>query len=208
MQLARLKINANWDPEPAGWQRMSAIVRNADLFDLRVTPIDLARLNNLFSIAHLTSNDDFILTREQIAALKRYLDGGGLLLFDSAGGSEAGQLAFENVMQQMYPNAKLDPLPADHPIYTGQGFGGANAQQVTYRSFAYQRIGRTNAPRLRALELNHRIAVIDSAEDFSAGLVGYNIDGITGYSANSAATIVRNILLWKEKQIVATDKIR
>lgn len=201
LQLARLKINANWDPEPAGWERMSAIVRNADQLDLHITQIDAARLINLFSIAHLTSTDDFILTAQQMDALKHYLDSGGLLLFDAARGSEAAQLAFENVMQQMYPNAKLDNLPADHPIYTGKGFGGADARQVTYRSFAYQRIGRTNAPRLRALELNHHIAVIDSSEDLSAGLVGYNIDGIDGYSPNSAATLVRNILLWRESRL-------
>jgi hypothetical protein len=45
-----------------------------------------------------------------------------------------------------------------------------------------------------------RIVAIDSSEDLSGGLVGYNIDGIVGYSPTSALEIVRNIVLWRNSQ--------
>jgi len=41
MKLARLSYPGNWDPEPGGWRRMSALLRNRDKIDLQVEPVAL-----------------------------------------------------------------------------------------------------------------------------------------------------------------------
>jgi hypothetical protein len=110
--------------------------------------------------------------------LKRYLDGGGLVIFDAAGGSVEAAASFEALLAGLYPNAKLTPLPADHPIYAAQGKGGKPIQFVTYRRAAYSRLPKDAAqvPRLRGLTLNGRLAVAVPGRD-SAVIRSFAADG-------------------------------
>jgi hypothetical protein len=66
---------------------------------------------------------------------------------------------------------------------------------VEYRQFAKSRIGSTQSLRLKGLKLRGRWAVIISAEDFSTGLVGQQVDGIHGYTPACATEVTRRILL-------------
>ncbi|HEX3358901.1 MAG TPA: DUF4159 domain-containing protein [Tepidisphaeraceae bacterium] len=198
IQVARLKINANWNPEPLGWARLANMLHNNDQIKLTVLEVDpeINSLPNSISLIHLTATNSFDLSQIQQNILKQYLDGGGVLFFDAAGGSTAAQLSFETLLIKMYPLEKLKTLPIDHPIYTGLGTGGSRIEQATYRHYAMDRLAKTTLPRLRVLEVNGKVVAIDSSEDLSAGLVGYNIDGVVGYSPASSEAIVRNILLW------------
>ena len=148
------------------------------------------------ALAHFSTTNSFELSDVQQKVLKQYLDDGGVLVFDAAGGSTAAQISFETLMAKMYPGEKLKTLDINHPIYTGDGFSGAKITQATYRRYAMEHIAKTTLPRLRVLEVKGKIVAIDSPEDLSAGLVGYNIDGIVGYSPASATELMRNIVLW------------
>ncbi len=203
ISVARLKINANWNPEPMGWTRLANVLHNADGLKLTTAQIDpdTMLLPNTIPLADLTATNSFELSQTQQNVLKKYLDGGGLLVFDAAGGSTAAQISFETLLAKMYPAEKLKPLDINHPIYTGEGFGGTKIQSVTYRRYALERIAKTTLPRLRALEVNGKIVALDSPEDLSAGLVGYNIDGIVGYTPSSATAMMRNIVLWANSQL-------
>ncbi|MDB5320148.1 MAG: hypothetical protein JWN40_1779 [Phycisphaerales bacterium] len=41
LKLARLSYPGNWDPEPGGWRRMAALLRNQNKVDLQITPVAL-----------------------------------------------------------------------------------------------------------------------------------------------------------------------
>src|SRR5207247_374682 len=93
MIVARLKINANCDPEPLGWTRFANILHNTD--GIKLTPVEIdptmMSLPNTIRLAHLTATNTFELSDVQQRIVKGYLDGGGVLLFDAAGGSTAAQ---------------------------------------------------------------------------------------------------------------------
>lgn len=199
VEVARLAFDGIDDPEPAGWQRLAAIVRNRDGIALRATRTDGRRLDGRFAFAHLTAVGAFELTADDIAGLKRYLDAGGLLLFDAAGGSATAYGAFADVIRQAYPDATVSPLPLDHPVYTAGNDGRVGLQQVTYRKFALDKLPRTNLPRLKGYTVAGRLVAIASEEDLSSGLVGHGVDGIVGYAPGSAVDLVRNVLLWRTK---------
>ena len=78
-----------------------------------------------------------------------------------------------------------------------RALGTAPAPVVVWRRFALPRAGRSSRPQLTAATVNGRIVAIASAEDLTAGLVGYNIDGIVGYSPASAFELMRNVMLWR-----------
>jgi hypothetical protein len=52
------------------------------------------------------------------ANLKAYLAQGGLVLFDADGGDAAFADSVRKMLAEMFPESRLEPLAADHPIYT------------------------------------------------------------------------------------------
>jgi hypothetical protein len=56
-------------------------------------------------------------------------------------------------------------------------------------------LGQFKGPRLRAIPINNRPAIYFSPEDLSVGLVGQPIDGIFGYTSQSATAICRAVVL-------------
>jgi hypothetical protein len=193
--LALLRFDGNWNPEPAGWERLSNILHNSGDLELQVDPIDLAKLTNTYPVAHLTCTTALKLSAEQLAALKKYLDNGGLLFFDAAGGSAEAAASMQAILASLYPAGTNDPLPIDHPIYAGSYAGGGKIDAVSYRRGSS--LPATSFPRLRGITVNGKLIAIISEQDISAGLVGYAASGFAGYSPQSAAQIARATLLWR-----------
>lgn len=61
---------------------------------------------------------DFELTEAQVQALRRYLSNGGFILASPASGRREFDRAFRREIARVLPDHKLEPLPADHPVYS------------------------------------------------------------------------------------------
>jgi hypothetical protein len=73
----------------------------------------------------------------------------------------------------------------------------ADIAKVSYRHFAKNLlVGRPTVPQIRGIEVKKRIVAFYSREDLSAGLVGEAVDGIYGYSPESATDLMRNLVLF------------
>ena len=57
-------------------------------------------------------------------------------------------------------------------------------------------MGNLKAPRLNAIEIEGRPAVFYSREDLTEGMVGEPIDGISGYTPQTAIEMMRNMVLY------------
>ena len=220
-RLARIQYDGNWDPEPGGWVRLSNVTWNFDQTRLETGAFTPEQLPSLIAappstpgqsgaraappringsapqcnLAHLTATGSFTLTAPQINALRKYTDAGGVLLLDACGGNSEAAIAFETLIQSMYPGAQLAPLPLDHPIYRAASLGGQDIDQVTYRRSVDR--PQTKLPRLKqATTSDGKLIAILSNEDLSAGLVGYQTAGPIGYTPQSATDLMRNIILW------------
>jgi hypothetical protein len=192
VSVARIIYDGNWNPEPAGWQRLANYMHNSNSIDLQIEPTDHPTNQKL---AHVTAANAFQLSFETQNALRKYLDGGDFLLLDAAGGSAEAAGALEGLLRQMYPSVVIAPLPLDHPIYRAKTFGGKDIDHVTYRRSVEIEAG--DLPRLRGASVNGKLVAILSNEDLSGGLVGYPTAGLNGYSPVSAIALMRNIILWR-----------
>jgi len=96
IKLARLQYDGNYDPEPGGWRRLCAILQNSCNVALRILPIKLGddKLGSGHGlgahVAHLTGTTKFKLSDIARAELKRFVEGGGTLIIDAAGGNSDG----------------------------------------------------------------------------------------------------------------------
>lgn len=67
-------------------------------------------------VVWLATDGPLELTEAQIAHLKGYLDGGGLLVFNPDGGSSAAEDWMQQLGKQMYPDLTWSTVAADHPL--------------------------------------------------------------------------------------------
>ena len=189
LSIARIQYAGNWDPEPGGWTRLTNILHNTQHTDLAVRTAKPSELSpQLFQLAHLTATQEFKLSDNERADLKRYVTGGGTLLLDAAGGSDAAGVSLSIELQAMFGSTG-EVLPVTDPIYS---------RPLDLSHFAYRRSTlKKGTPNLRAIKVNNRNAVFFSSMDISGALVGQPIDGVTGYEPESAAGLVTNLLLQK-----------
>ena len=136
--------------------------------------------------------------RERIAT---FLDRGGMLLADSVCAAGAFTQAFRAEMAAILPDARLEEIPADDPIFTAGEYGGYDIRQVTLREPAGGDgpMGvrkREMPPKLEGIRSGDRWAVIFSPYDLSCALEKQNSMECTGYGRDDAEKIALNILLY------------
>lgn len=196
----RLEVGDNWNPEPGGWPRLAAILHNKPYeiaLDVQPAKIEPAELKGA-KIIDLTGTGAFKLTDEQRKTIKDFVNGGGTLIVDAAGGSnefaDAAEAELKATFGDEATKALGEPLAADSAVYH---LPNADISQVRYRLFARKvLVGDLKVPRVKAISIKGRLAVFYSREDLSAGLVGEPVNGILGYEPQSATEIMRNLVLY------------
>jgi hypothetical protein len=199
IKLARLEWNGLWDPEPYGWTRLAAILHNEQKIDLAYNVVKLGSggLKD-FKIAHLTGTTRLKLNDAAKDEIRQFINGGGTLIVDAAGGSTDFAESARKELGDLFPDAaaQLDsPLKADHAIYSD---AGPELGKVLYRSFARRAMNadQINSPHIRGLQVGNRTAIFFSGEDLSGGLVGQEVDGINGYTPAAATTLMQRMILY------------
>jgi hypothetical protein len=192
IKIARLKYNRNWNPEPGGWDRLAAIMHNQAKVDLTVDTVELTdQPITGYPIAHLTGTTALNFSAAQQQQLKNFVQNGGTLIVDCAGGSSEFAQSVEPMLNKIFPAGLQDPLPPTDPIFQT----GVPKTDIHYRHYASVVLGRMHAPQLKAMKIGGRNAVFYSRYDLSGGLVGEPVDGIVGYDPASSSEIMSGIIL-------------
>ena len=192
IKVVRLKFDGNWDPEPAGWTRVTQLALKQDKLGVEVRTADLGKsMLGGFKLAVLTGTGKLQLSDAQKTQLKSYVTKGGTLLVDAAGGNSEFADSAKAILKDLFVSGDWpEPLPAESLIYAVARAGAG----VHYRPFARSVLGSLRSPQIVALTVDGRPSVYFSREDLSAGLVGEPMDGIVGYTAESATDIVLGLL--------------
>ena len=186
--------------------QLAAVMRNDNKVKLDVASVklgigDLAK----YKIAHLTGTTKLVLREEQRKELKTFVDGGGTLIVDAAGGASVFADSAESELKQIFGDAAVKglatPLPKTHELFTGEQW---KVDEIRYRTFARQAlVGKATDPRIHGITTDAgRIGVFYSREDLSAGLVGEAVDGIIGYDPHVAAQLMRSMILYADNAAV------
>jgi hypothetical protein len=201
LKVGRIQYKGMWNPEPGGWPRLAAIMHNRDQLDLQVIPVTLGDNTDLtdYKILDLTGSGHIKLDTNDWIQLHSFVENGGTLIIDAAGGSQAFNDDVRGQLQTTFFDeaSQLDQtLRPGHIVYTAFG---SKIDEVSYRSFARHVLQENlKVPRLRGMKAGDRIGVFYSAEDITAGLVGEPVDGIVGYSPESATALMEHMILYAE----------
>ena len=147
----------------------------------------------------------FAFDAAQQANLREFLQRGGTLLADSVCAARGFTDAFRHEIAQALPDQRLEPIPADDPLFTAAEYGGYDIRQVTLREpsrgagpLAARQ--RQIPPRLEGVRLGDRWVVIFSPYDISCALEKQNSMECTGYDRDDAEKIALNVLLYSLNQ--------
>lgn len=200
LAVGRLKYSGNWDPEPGAWPRLARLAMANAQTQVRVATVTTATLNpHTTPLLDMTGPGGFTFTATQIAALRKYLNGGGMLFTDAAGGHEPFTTAFTALAMKLYPKTPMQHLPTTCSIYAGSMPGGTPATRVAYRRFYLDANGTKHTAEFLGIKRAGRWVLVFSPDDVTSGLLGTDTWGISGYTPKSAVALATNVIEYAVK---------
>ncbi len=149
----------------------------------------------------------FRLTDAERSRLREYVERGGMLMADSICASAAFTASFRREMAAIFPNHKLERIPADDPIWS-TAYGGSDLRIVSRRDPQAVPAGggplkdtiRKVPPELEGIKLGDHWGVIFSPYDLSCALEKHDSLECRGYVREDAARIGLNVVLYSLQQ--------
>jgi hypothetical protein len=170
-----------------------------DTTAVQVDPSDPAVLD--YHLLFMHGRQGFELDAAGREQIRRFLEAGGTLLVDSVCASQGFSDAFRREITATLPDARLEPIPSDDPIFSASEYGGFDIREVSLREPSrgdgpLESRTRRTAPRLEGVRLGERWAVIFSPYDLSCALEKQYTLECTGYERADAERIALNVVLY------------
>lgn len=148
----------------------------------------------------------FRLTDVERQRLKQYIERGGMLMADSICASRAFTESFRREMAVIFPNSKLERIPANDPLWSTT-YGGFDLRTVSRRDPESAAAGQPLEatihkvpPDLEGIKLGDRWGVVFSQYDLSCALEKRDSLECRGYTREDAARIGLNVVLYSLQQ--------
>lgn len=198
--LARVAPPGFSDPEPLAYERFSRLMARDHKVHVEVVgPMSFAELaESDADMAVFSGLGEVKLTGEDRTSVRAFVQlGRRLLLIEAIGGDEAFAESAERELRILYGTGSLRRMDASDPLFA---LPGHEIRRFEYRQQTRRRITESR-PHLRAVYHAGRPAVLYSAEDITAGLVGYPSYTCDGYSPETGFRIMRNIVLFVAQEL-------
>ena len=193
IRIARVKYDGAWDPEPLAYERFRILMARDAKINVRAEEVEIGRLGGSgATIATMTGTERLTLSESARQSLKKYVESGGTLVIDAAGGSREFHESALTVLRDLFGGTSVRGLTGSAPLLR---LAGNAIERVAYRRRARIERGLSSTPNLRGVLVNGRAAVIYSPEDITGGLVGNPSYTCVGYAPESCYELMRNAVL-------------
>lgn len=181
----------DYDPDPGSLKNLVKEVNartKVNAIDGGLAKLGQTDLSNV-DMLYVTGHNGFILSPAEKAALKSYLDKGGLLLADDCSNYQDNQgfeIGFRNVVSELY-GVSLEKLPANHGIYSA-------FYTLDGNDFSYTAKGNGTEWNQEPLE-GYMVKSIPAAVDFDPDTLNLRSEGkfVTVYIESSEDLDVKKI---------------
>jgi Domain of unknown function (DUF4159) len=153
-------------------------------------------------LAFIHGRRAFQFTAAERTALRDYLERGGMLFGDAICAHAEFASSFRKEMELVFPEAKWERIPVDHPMFT-KTYRGFDLRQVQLRDPQLKGVNdkltarlATIEPYLEGLKRDDRYVVIFSPYDLSCALENSQSLECKGYIRDDAVRIATNIVLY------------
>ena len=193
LKVAQLRHDGDWQPAPNAMRNLMADLRksarmNVSLQTEALTATDPNLVN--FKFLYLHGRADFQISPAGAKNIRTTLETGGTILADACCGKKAFDGAFRRLVEQVYPEGKLEPIPGNDPLF-GKDVNGTAIATVRCRTELASGNGqsgefRAMAPALEGLRIGNRWAIIYSKYDLGCALENHQSTDCLGHDHASA----------------------
>jgi hypothetical protein len=195
-RIARLRYDGNWNPEPAAWVRFGRWFTGETGYGLEVSDVAITDLKPATApVAVLTGTSRHDLTDAEAAAIKSFVESGGVIFVDMCGGSGDFYAGLESSLYlKAFADAPLRTVAGSHPLLSGDQSGMDDLSRPRLRIFAIESLGADGgAPQELSAGRGH---IVTTRLDVTTGLLGTQTWGIRGYDPDYAQRLAKNVILW------------
>ncbi|MDB5303883.1 MAG: A-macroglobulin complement component, partial [Phycisphaerales bacterium] len=195
VNIARVKYSGNWDPEPYAWTRFARQFQKQTGYRLDVHPVAMQELDaKAYPFAHITGTARYAATTEEVEALKKYVESGGVLLADLTGGAGTFDESFRATLARAFPGINPRIIPSTSPLMNPGPPGMEDESHPRLRPYAVEKAAAASTlPEGFAAGKGH---VIYTSLDITSGLLNTTTWGIIGYEPLDAQRLMKNAILW------------
>lgn len=193
---AQLKHEGAWNVHPGGATALLMKLRQhtAVRVNLKRVAVDAEKDDlSSYPFLYLTGLDDFSFSSEAVAALRRYLQYGGVLLINNGMGLSTFDSAVRRELAKILPGAVLEPIEASHHLYNSL---------LTIKEVRYSPVVAKNKPELKnqpyvlGVTIDGDLRVLYSPYDIEAGWLDAYYPLIRGYEPIYAKQLGMNIITY------------
>ena len=191
--LAQVKYSGEWNRHVSSTSNLLADLDKNFPADVKYERKDLSLTDpKLFSnpALFMTGHDEFKLTDPEVAALRKYLEGGGTLLAESCCGREDFDFAFRREMGRVLPKQKLKLLTPAHSLFKI----GYDITKTSLPEHIAAKHSNITHPYLEGVDVKGSTAVIYSRYSLSCGWEEEDCKYCLGYDSEAAIKIGVNVL--------------
>jgi len=146
-----------------------------------------------YPFLYMTGLDNFSFSQNELDALERYLNHGGVLVINNGLGLGTFDAAVRRELKRLLPQATLEPIPADHGLHGGI-FDTSTVQYSP--ALAASKPELNNKPYLLGVTIDGDLRVIYSPYDLEAGWLEVHYPLMRGYESVSAQRLGMNVILY------------
>lgn len=185
----------DWDPDPGAVANLLRAVAANSTLEVQFTreDVDLRTVDPFrHHFLYMTGHRDFTLTDTEVRALRSYLLAGGVLLADACCGRSGFDKAFRRELARVLPEARLQPLGLDHPLFSTL----FRITSTAGTDYLRARGRDLSTPQLEGVSLAGNLAVIYSRYDLGCGWEGVEHPYGEGYRGSDALRLASNALVY------------
>lgn len=192
---AQLIHQGDWDPDPSAVHNLLKYARDNSTLEVKFKRQNV-RANDpqiaTYPILYMTGHREFVWSEEEAGRLRRYLQAGGILFADACCGRLGFDAAFRREIAKVLPDARLERIPPDHPVYHTH----FDIAQVNYTPRVREDYGPFDTPELEGISIDGRLAVVYSRFDLGNGWEQFPHSYSYGLADEDALKIGTNLIVY------------
>ena len=213
LEIAQLRHDGGWDTAPRAVKNLLEGLKTTTgaAVSLKHRPVSV-KLESLtrFPLVWMHGRLGFNLQSVERNALRDYLSRGPLLLADACCGSKQFDVSFRDLMQQIFPDHPLEPIPPDHRMFSEATLfdvSNVRRRQLETQSKTASIRSRidTGPPRFEGIHINGQYLVIYSQYDLSCALENQASLACNGYLKEDAMKLAMNLVVYALDQEITLE---
>jgi hypothetical protein len=201
LKVGQVRHEGDWEPAPQAMRNLMLDLRTKAKLDLSLQKEAVSITNkNMFQyrFLYMHGRRRFEFADADFKNLRANLKTGGLLLADSCCGSTEFDTAFRAMANRLFPEAKLEAIPENDPLY-GAELNGKKIEKVMCRRPKESGGGlelQSMKPALEGIRLGKRWVVIYSKYDLGCALEKHPSSDCIGHDHESALALAGAAVLY------------